>query len=330
MSEATHQFGFIIRGPVSGERRRVDAALAHRAFCACDARANVNEECYLSSFWFGDDFREHLATSGTTAGFNGATWTPRIPFDIDRTEESGGIGKALDDTRRLVNTLDDHFGVPRETLLVYFSGRKGFGVELPTGLWEPAASIDFPNVARAFAEHIAAKAGIVIDPAVYGRVQPLRAPNSRHGKSGLHKVRIEVGILDCITVKGVGDTAREPVPFDPPTIGGIDLPDFLIAEWDKVARAVTRATEAACHQRNEIAAGARGATLNRRTRDFIAGDVAEGDRHRLLFSASRNLSEVGCPLSVALALLTEPALNLGLPPKDIERGIACGFNKGAT
>ena len=64
--------------------------------------------------------------------------------------------------------------------------------------------------------------------------------------------------------------------------------------------------------------------MNKLTRAFLNGEVEAGDRHRLLYSAAANLAELGCPLSAVRALLTEPALDTGLPPKDAARQIECG------
>jgi hypothetical protein len=68
------------------------------------------------------------------------------------------------------------------------------------------------------------------------------------------------------------------------------------------------------------------ATLNRQTLDFIRDGANVGDRHRLLFSASANLAEFGCPPALAHALLTEPALDCGLSPSEVRRQIDCGLS----
>lgn len=69
--------------------------------------------------------------------------------------------------------------------------------------------------------------------------------------------------------------------------------------------------------------------LNRATLDFIRDGADQGDRHRLLFSAAANLAELGCPSALAHALLTEGALDSGLPPAEVRRQIECGL-KHAT
>jgi hypothetical protein len=71
-------------------------------------------------------------------------------------------------------------------------------------------------------------------------------------------------------------------------------------------------------------------TLNRSTLEIIrdGSTLATGDRHRLILSAAANLGEFGCPDELALALLMEPGLDSGLPPKEVRRQIECGLAHG--
>lgn len=324
MTATTHPYGFRILGPCTGDRRRVHAHTAYTAYCHCDAKAAIEREGYLSAFQFGDDFAEHLTRTGSPAGFSGSTWAPFVWLDVDRDESAGGIARALADTKRLVNTLDERFGVPRQVLVPFVSGGKGFHLGIPTALWAPPASADFHAVSRQFAESVAAAAGVTVDAGVFDRVRAFRAPNSRHPKSGLHKRYVEAGVLDCVTVTGVLSMARTPEPFDVPSTVGIESADILVAAWGAAERAVAQRAAAAEQRRVEIANGDRAVTLNRKTRAFLNGEVEAGDRHRLLYSAAANLAELGCPLSAVSALLTEPALDTGLPPKDVARQIECG------
>jgi hypothetical protein len=325
MTTVSHPHGFRIVGPCTGDRRRVDAARVFAAYCACDARAGVGSESYLSAFQFGDDFAGHLARTGSPAGFTGSTWSPFVWLDIDRDESAGGIDRALADTRRLVDTLDERYGVSRDVLVPFVSGGKGFHLGIPTALWAPSPADDFHAIARQFAETIASEAGVAVDVGVFDRVRAFRAPNSRHPKTGLHKRFVPVEILDTVTVKGVLDLARTPEPFDVPGTAGVDHADFLVAVWDRAARAVAEKQAAAEQRRLELANGDRTAGVNRQTRACLNGEISVGDRHRLYYSAAANLREVGCSPAAVHALLTEPALDTGLPPKEVARIIDCGI-----
>jgi len=235
------------------------------------------------------------------------------------------VARALADTKQLVDVLDERFWVPRAVLVPFVSGGKGMHLGIPTALWAPRASPDFHAVARQFAEAVATAAGGAVDAGVFDRVRAFRAPNSRHPKTGLHKRFVPVEILDTVTVNGVLSLARSPEAFDVPSTNGVERSDMLVAVWERAGRAVVEKAAAAAQRRLEVASGDRAVTLNRKTRAFLNGEVEVGERHPRLYSAAANLAELGCPLPAVRALLTEPALDLGLPPKDVERAIDNGF-----
>ena len=314
-------YGFRIVGATWERRRLVDAAAALAGYAACDERCQVDKEAYLSAFQFGDDFRRLLTETGSTAGFTGACWSPWLWFDIDRTE----LTDALKDTIRLAANLDERYRLPDDSLLLFFSGRKGFHIGLPTCLWSPAPSDVFHKTARRFAENVAQLCDVTIDTGVYDRVRAFRAPNSRHAKSGLHKRQFSYDELTGLSLERIVELAREPAPFDLPTPTATS--EQAAADWQAAIRQVEQETEAKAARR---VAGVDGATLNQQTLGFIREGAGTGDRHRLLFSAAANLAEFGCPPSLAHALLEEAGLDCGLAPKEVRRQIDCGLSSVGT
>ena len=119
------------------------------------------------------------------------------------------------DTRRLSAFLTDRYRLDADDLLIGFSGSKGFHVELPVG-WMVEASPDANLTCRRFAEHAANEVGVVIDSGIYDKVRPFRAWNTRHPKTGLLKIRIELDALLVSSAASITGRAVEPIPFDPP------------------------------------------------------------------------------------------------------------------
>ncbi|MHB1037772.1 MAG: DNA primase [Pirellulales bacterium] len=318
----SYLYSFRIVGPTSEPRRLVVAAAALAGYAACDDRAEVHREAYLSAFQFGNDFADHLKATGSTAGFAGPCWASWLWFDIDRPD----LDAALKDTRRLAAVLDERYRLGDDDLLVFFSGSKGFHIGLPTALWLPLPSLTFHRVARRFAETVATLAAVTIDTGVYDKVRAFRAPNSRHAKTGRHKRRLTLDELNGFDLPRILDAARGPAPFDLPEPRTTS--ETAAADWQAAGDQVAREAEVKAARR----AGGNGSpTLNRSTLDFIREGATAGDRHRLLFSAAANLAEFGCPPALAVALLEEAALDSGLPPKDVRRGIECGLAaKGGT
>jgi hypothetical protein len=327
MIAAGYPYMFRILGPLDGSRKRVDADAAQAAYRHCDPRARVDQEAYLSHFRFDESFREHLATTGSTRNFSGATYADLIAFDIDR---EGDLGQALQDTRQLVGTLVKEYLVPPSGVLVSFSGNKGFHVEIPTRLWLGSGGPLFHRIARVFALLVADTAGIAIDAGVYDCVRALRAPNSRHPKTGLHKRHVPIEEVDLLSVAALLDRAREPAPFDVPDCNVMPIVDGLAAQWMVAEATVKEEVAAAKQRRAELAAGAAKPRLNRLTLEIIRGEpVAVGDRHRLIYSAARDLAASGAPRHLIDSLLREAALDTGLPPREVDRQIDCGFSDAA-
>jgi hypothetical protein len=318
----TCPYGFRIVGATSGGRRLVDAAAALAGYAACDPRAEVDKEAYLSAFTFGFEFKELLEATGSTKGYSGVCGAPFIWWDIDREDD---LSAALHDARRLAHTLGDRLGLDDSEMLLFYSGSKGFHLGLPTGLWQPEPSANFNRVARRFAVQLAESADVAVDAGVYDKVRAFRAPNSRHPKTGRHKRALSLDELTGLKLDRILQLAERPQPFELPAPDRTSEP--AAAAWREAARWVEQ--EAAARAlRHQAAAGT--PTLNRQTVEFIRNGADLGDRHRLLFSAAANLAEFGCPPALAHSLLTEPALDTGLPPKEVHRQIECGlaYRKG--
>jgi hypothetical protein len=317
MSES-YSLGFRILGSTAERRRLVDHVAAFAGYAACDSKAEIEKEAYLSAFAFGKDFREHLTEHDSPKGFDGPCWSPFVWFDIDRV---GDLEHALGDARRLAAFILERFkGLDEADLLAFFSGSKGFGIGLPI-YWHAEPSAVFHRVCRRFAEQLASRAGIAIDPAIYTKTQPLRAPNSKHPKTGLHKSRLAFDELMGLSIAAIRDLAAEPNAFELPATRATNS-DQASSDWREAFELVQREAEGTSQK---ILANGGKPTLNRLTLNFIRDGAGTGDRHRLAFSAACNLAEFGCPPDLAHALLSESALDSGLSPSDTRRQIECGL-----
>ena len=331
MSEAEFRYSFRILGPTNGRRMLVEAGAALDAYRLCDARARVDEESYLGVYRFGEDFAEHLARVRSTAGFDVRTWATHIWLDIDRLPEQGGVERAIRDSQRLLAVLEERYLVPVETLVPFISGGKGCHIGLPTALWSPAGGERFHAVAREFATRIAAAADVAIDRGVFDRVRAFRSPNSRHPKTGLHKRFVPPQQLGLLTLDDAMQLAASPAPFEWPDLTGVGTLPSLAAEWEAATMAVIARQATLDDRLRAIEAGAEVVRVNRLTLDLIRGERVEvGDRHRVIYSAARNLAEAGAPRHLVTGLLREAALDTGLPPREVDRQLECGFLAAAA
>jgi hypothetical protein len=309
-------YGFRVLGDLAGPRHLIDFWRAFLAYCHADPRAQPEIPAYLSAYTYGEDFRRHLTATGSTRDFCGSVGVPFIKWDVDREDN---LEAALHDARRLTAYLADHYLLDPADVLVGFSGSKGFHIELPVG-WpvEPGPRANL--VCRRFAEAVAGRIGVKIDVGIYDKVRPFRAWNSRHPKTGHYKVRVDVDDLLYVSVDWILRRAAEPVAFEPPVPPACPAAE---ADWRRAEQAV----RAHAAERRAPAAGTGNARINQLTHQLMTDpiSVAVGDRHRRLFAAAANLAEFDTLDDLIAALLTEPGLDTGLPPREVARQIECGI-----
>jgi hypothetical protein len=138
------------------------------------------------------------------SGYGGAVEPTRIHFDVDRDNPED----ALKDARRLLDRIEE-YGVDPDAVRIYYSGSKGFHVEIPGecfGGFE--ASVDAPEKVKVMAYEIAGD--VDLDVSVYERIRLWRDPNTINGKSGLYKVPLSYEEFTSLTVDQIRDLARAP------------------------------------------------------------------------------------------------------------------------
>ncbi|MCC7105966.1 MAG: DUF3987 domain-containing protein [Chloroflexi bacterium] len=168
----------------------------------------------------------------TVAGFDGPTWAAHLVLDFDAEDDPG---RALDPVRKLLHKLDS-WGVDLRVARVYFSGAKGFHVELPGALFGGfAPSTELHAYLRAAALRL--MDGWKIDTSIYDKTRLMRLENSRHGKSGLCRVRLtpdEALNIDIDAIRAIAAAPRgigaipelTPIPDD-----DIAPNDILVELW---------------------------------------------------------------------------------------------------
>lgn len=328
MSASTFRFGLHVVGPTHCPRRPVDWVRLLIAAATVAPPFDPSAEQYLSAFCYDRSMPEHLkANNGSSAGFGGPVWSSVLRFDLDAADD---LAPAIQAGRRLTTTLLQRYPTLADhDLEIFYSGSRSIHVELPLP-HRPQPGQMFHRVCRTLALRLArlagvdSTAGVKFDEGNYDRVRLWRLVNSRHAKTGLHKVRLSYDELMYLSTDGLRAFAQDPRLFSPvdPTTNPVGQ---LERDWEQAAEATSREYLAKVARRIEDAAAGGPDRLNRATLDFIADGAVNGDRHRLLYSASRNLAEFGCPAKLAFALLMPAALDSGLAPGDAARQIECGL-----
>ncbi len=196
----------------------------------------------------------------SVGGYEGRTLARFYPLDID---VEGDLEGALQALRTVLAILRDRWGVPPEALGIYFSGCKGFSVEIPGqcfGGFDPEPVRESARRFERLLRLLFPEADeLHLDPDIYDALRLWRVPNTRHGRSGLFKVRLTVEEVFSLSADQIRELARKPRRTTRPQCEPAPIP-ALVELWRRTA-----VTERAAPE--QVA------------RD---GDIPEGRRHSAL------------------------------------------------
>lgn len=85
-----------------------------------------NQDCYRSLFYYSEEILSHVTSTGSISGYRGKNGIDRIVWDFDNEDLDISRNNALSLIERLVNEYD----IRKEEVGIFFSGRKGFALEL--------------------------------------------------------------------------------------------------------------------------------------------------------------------------------------------------------
>lgn len=132
------------------------------------------------------------------------------PFYLDIDAPEGALADALLAMRAVVDVLDSR--IPSTVFSLYYTGHKGFHLEVDPAILGVQASGDLPALYRFIAEHLQQRAKTtLIDMAVYDRARLWRVPNTWNQKGGHYKVPVtvdEIRLLDAEQIAALGEQPR--------------------------------------------------------------------------------------------------------------------------
>jgi putative DNA primase/helicase len=234
-----------------------------------EVQLNGKADCY-ASYQRATDYlatwvNNHTNRDGkpTVAGFDGATWTPFLPLDFDCADNPG---RALGWLRQMLDRLEAQ-DVPLDAIRLYFSGRKGFGAEIPHTLFggfEPGADLH-AHLKRAAVEIMA---DVPFDHSLYDKLRLWRIPNSLNSKGRRYKIQLTLAEVRGLGMREIDTLAVN--PRDPASVPGLTpVPDddwspndYLIDVWRR-----------ACAQRETA-------------RERVSAAPSNANRDRLLVAAT--------------------------------------------
>lgn len=163
-------------------------------------------DCYKSWCRFSDDIIKYQnAHKKSLKGYDGLCYSDFLPIDIDHNEKPE---KSIQSCNDLLRFLEQKYDVPLKAVRIYFSGSKGFHLEIPTILFgniEPIINLPkiFKNIVKTFGFDD-------IDTKIYFKNSLWRLSNSVNSKSGLYKIPLNYADIVTLTYEQICLKAEVP------------------------------------------------------------------------------------------------------------------------
>lgn len=162
--------------------------------------------CFRSWCRFSADIIKYQnAHKKSLRGYNGLCYSDFLPIDIDNEEHPE---RSLESCRELLQYLEQKYDVPIKAVRIYFSGSKGFHLEIPTILFgdiKPTLYIPriFKNIVKSFNFND-------VDTKIYHINGMWRLSNSINSKSGLYKIPLTYNDINTLTYDQICHKAQVP------------------------------------------------------------------------------------------------------------------------
>ncbi len=163
-------------------------------------------DCYKSWCRYNDDIRKYQkAHDRSLQGYDGLCYSDFLPIDIDNKEKPE---RSLYRCRDLLKFLEQKYDIPIKAIRIYFSGSKGFHIEIPTILFgriEPSRELPliYKSIVLSFGFDD-------FDTKIYHINGLWRLPNSVNSKSGLYKIPLTYSDISTLTYEQICGKAKVP------------------------------------------------------------------------------------------------------------------------
>ena len=173
--------------------------------------------------FFDDSLNDYWKQYGSPSGYRGKSYSPIIPIDID-TPSTENLFRVLDKLGNQIGDLQD--------INLFFSGKKGYHIEIPSGYFGIEPSDNLPERMKAMVTMM----NIDADLSLYKANQLYRMNNSLNVDGGYYKTQLDYqDIVDGIQLEDIKCLASKPTAH---SFEMYDLPDiqkrnWLVDLWDK-------------------------------------------------------------------------------------------------
>ncbi len=158
-----------------------------------------NTDYYTSIYKYKKDAVDKVKETGSIAGINDVA-TNVLIWDFDNKNDPS---MAQQEAVTLCHRLVDELSIDPENIKVSFSGQKGIHVSIMMDKYINPEQ--FKSVTSTLASGLASYDAVVNDAA-----RIIRLDNTKHPKSGLYKIPLDIEELDTLTIEDIKEKAKQP------------------------------------------------------------------------------------------------------------------------
>ena len=182
-------------------------------------------EWYSSYVFYDSDVIVYWDENGRIGGFKGDVCSEIVPIDID----SSDLDESLRICRELTERLWHVFEVDKNNINIFFSGNKGYHVELSSSLFgiTPTPHSEFCKRLK----WICTELHDEIDEALYKPHMQYRVGNTINAKSGLYKIPITYDELHSLSTAEIQELAKSSRIIENQCFHDCTVNDTLESMW---------------------------------------------------------------------------------------------------
>lgn len=158
---------------------------------------DLNKDYYTSAFLYNDEQYDTFKKTGTVAGITD-TVTNKLYWDFDSVDN---LDKAKQDAYELCTRLIEDAKFEHENIALFFSGKKGFQVEV-TVKGSTFTPSEVKNICLNIGDGLS-----TLDKQIYNSNRILRLPLSKHKDTGLYKIPLDFSALPDATIDEIKEAA---------------------------------------------------------------------------------------------------------------------------
>lgn len=188
-----------------------------------------SSDIYTSYLRYPVEYYEYWEKNNkSVAKYEESCYSDYLPIDLD----SKNLNDAQVECQHLISLLVDQYEVNPDCLGVYFSGSKGFHIEIPTFLFgNIKPSPNLPYIFKEIPKILDIK---YHDTSIYNRNALWRFPNTINAKSGLYKIPLFFNQIYNLTIDDIKSLATKPVEgWKPVDYEDWDSTNELVDIWAK-------------------------------------------------------------------------------------------------